>query len=587
MVRRPAKDARREGDRHDHRPSRTGRKRRHGEDVSSNTPPLSSTSYLESHQTQGRVKSPISRKHDGSHSRSSSSSGQHRYGRYRHREGQERRAGVDDDEKHLYRSADNRHGARQHQRRASDDSVHSDENRRRPCPTSMNDPAPSPQAPMTVPLAASATVLPRANLAVSAPPGATRAGHSKRLPEELAESPHTQPPRMETINERKQLFRTRLYTTPLRVPATEGAEQRGETPGASLTATGATPNDSVAGAPLLRAPPPAILSAAGGPASLSIVKTVPFSEEEHLAWLCAPASPTEIRASAAVPPGAAAASSRGLACTERIPRAQSEGELKHEPDRRTVGATATQQPHLSSGASDVLGNDAPACLQGLAAAPTATAPNTATPLAPQQGEISYKSSFSVLTSWDALMVAPPLLRTTPRMPSLLTQDADSIGTAVVHSSRSTSVTHACVSNDTARIPSTGSRGELLIGTSPATEKGEARQGEEARADAALQQPLFPSSCCTRTPTTVPSRLKCDGHEWSPEDLVHQFEEDSARTFVKHFTNGLVFVDPPWFICPVLLDNCEHPYYMTWMDELEVGSVEEAVAEAKAKLLTDA
>ncbi|TPP43411.1 hypothetical protein CGC20_7225 [Leishmania donovani] len=359
--------------------------------------------------------------------------------------------------------------------------------------------------------------------ALSAPPGATRAGHSKRLPEELAESPHTQPPRMETINERKQLFRTRLYTTPLRVPATEGAEQRGETPGASLTATGATPNDSVAGAPLLRAPPPAILSAAGGPASLSIVKTVPFSEEEHLAWL----------------------------------------------------------------SSDVLGNDAPACLQGLAAAPTATAPNTATPLAPQQGEISYKSSFSVLTSWDALMVAPPLLRTTPRMPSLLTQDADSIGTAVVHSSRSTSVTHACVSNDTARIPSTDSRGELLIGTSPATEKGEARQGEEARADAALQQPLFPSSCCTRTPTTVPSRLKCDGHEWSPEDLVHQFEEDSARTFVKHFTNGLVFVDPPWFICPVLLDNCEHPYYMTWMDELEVGSVEEAVAEAKAKLLTDA
>lgn len=216
----------------------------------------------------------------------------------------------------------------------------------------------------------------------------------------------------------------------------------------------------------------------------------------------------------------------------------------------------------------------------------ATAPNPATPLALQHGEISYKSSFSVLTSWDALMVAPPLLRTTPRMPSLLTQDVENIGTAAMHLNRSTTVTHACASDDVARIPSTGSRAELLIGTSPATEKGEARQ-EEARADAVLQQPVFPSSCCTRSPTTVPSRLKYDGHGLSPEDSLHQVEEDSARTFVKHFTNGLVFVDPPWFICPVLLDNCEHPYYMTWLDELEVGSVEEAVAETKAKLLTDA
>lgn len=438
---------------------------------------------------------------------------------------------------------------------------------------------------MAAPPAASATVLPAANLAASAPPGATRAGHRKRLPEELAESPHTQTPRIEAIDERKQLCRTRLYPTPLRVLATEGAERRGETFGASPTVTGATSNDSVFGAPLMRPPLPAVQPAAGAPASLSIVKTVPFSEEEHLAWLCAPASQTESRASAAVAPEVMAAS-HGLARTEGIPLAQSEGERRHEPDSRTVGATAAQQPQLSSGASDVHGNAAPARLQGLAAAPIATAPNPATPLAPQHGEISYERSFSVLTSWDALMVAPPLLRTTPRMPSLLTQDVASIGTASVHLSRSTSVTHACVSDDVARIPSTGSRGELLIGTSPATEKGEARQ-DEAGSDAVLQQPVFPPSCCTRFPTTVSSRLQDDGHEWFPEGLLHQVEEDSARTFVKHFTNGLVFVDPPWFICPVLLDNCEHPYYMTWLDELEVGSVEEAVAEAKAKLLTDA
>ncbi|GET90701.1 hypothetical protein, conserved [Leishmania tarentolae] len=588
MIRRTEKEATGEGHRHHHhRLLHTGRKRRHEEEDSSNTPPLSSTSDDELHQSRRRVKSSVSQRQDCSSSRCSSSSGQHCCGHCRHCKGDDRRADVDDCEDRG-RDEDHRHDSRQHNQHASDSSVRSRGNRLCLCPTSLHDSASCPQGAMTASLPASSRVLPTTNLAVCVTPGAMRVDNRKRRPEEIVESPQTPTPRIETMDERKQLFRTRLKPTPLRAPTAEGAEWRGKPLGASSPVAGAMSNDSVLGAPLLRPPMSGVVPSVSASPCFSQAKTVPFSEKEYFAWLCTPAS-TERRASAAGPPEAAA-SSRGITRTERTPLIRSEGGRRLEPSRGTGDAMNTLQPHLSSGASDLHKNPAPARLQGVAAGSMPTTPNPATPLAPQQGEISYKSSFSVLTSWDSLMAAPQLLRTTPRMPSLLTPYAGSMGTPSAQLSRLTSSTHTCVSVDAARIPSTASRGELLSSTFPEMEQNEAIQGEQTHADAVQQQqqhPIFPSSCCTRSPTTVSSRLTCDGHGWSRADLLRQIEEDGARTFVTHFSNGLVFVDPPWFICPVLLDNCEHPYYMTWLDELEVGSVEEAVAEAKAKLLPDA
>nr|CCM17495.1 hypothetical protein, conserved [Leishmania guyanensis] len=451
---------------------------------------------------------------------------------------------------------------------------------------------------MAAPLATSAADIPTASLACNVPPGATRADSRKRFPEALTESPQGPVPRVEAVDERKQLFRTRLCPTPLRVPASESAEWRCEALGASLTAPGVTFTDSVLGAtflnslpspcPLPRPPTPAFLPVAGAlpPPSLSIAKTVPFSLEEHLTWLYASASPTESRSSATVPPDMVAASC-GLGRAERVRASRSERERKHESSRSTVSATVTQHSDLPIAPADVQEKAAPALMQDQGSASTATTLIPPNPLAPQHGEISYESSFSVVTSWDALMVAPPLLRTTPRMPSLLAHDVAGVGTTAARFGRLATSVHVCMSDDATRIPFNGSQGESLIGTSPAMETNEASQGGEARAGAEQQKPVFPSSHCAPSPAAVPPRVKCDGHEWSRKDLLRQVEEDGVRTFVKHFTNGLVFVDPPWFICPVLLDNCEHPYYMTWLDELEVGSVEEAVAEAKAKLLADA
>ncbi|KAG5497866.1 hypothetical protein GH5_02658 [Leishmania sp. Ghana 2012 LV757] len=594
MGRRPERNTRKEGHHRLRRPSRSREKRRQSEEDSISTTSRSSASHRESQRTRGIQKSPISRKR----CRWRSSSPEYRNdGCCHHRERCERRTGSGDEVRYRSRSEDSRQGAGQDTRRVRDDSTLGGGKLRHPCPTSLNAPAPPLQAPLTDPLPRSIAAIPSADLTANAPLSSPRAESRTCPPEELVQFPKAPAPRIEAIDERKQLFRTPSYPTLLGVPDARGVERRFEAFGASPIAAGVRSTDSVLGTPLLgvlpsphplqRPPTPALLPATGAlPPPLSIAETVPFSEEDHLAWLCAPASPTESRASATVPPEVTAAH-RGLARTDRVPLSQSEGERKHERSRRSGGVTAAQHSYLSSASAEVQGDAAPALVQDSMAAPTGNMPSASTQLGPQHREISYNSSFFLLTSWDALMAAPPLLHTTPRMPSLSAHDLVGIGPTVAQFSTFASSTHVRMSGATAFKPSRGSRDESLIDTSPAMEKGEGSQGREARTGTAQEQPAFPSVRCTPSPATSSPIVKCEGDECSREGLLCQVEEDGARTFVKHFTNGLVFVDPPWFICPTLLDNCEHPYYMTWLDELEVGSVEEAVTEAKAKLLADA
>ncbi|KAG5472320.1 hypothetical protein LSCM1_03719 [Leishmania martiniquensis] len=596
MVRRPVHDSMVEGHLRLRQPSRSRRTRRHSEEDNSSTASPPSASHRESQRAREREKLPIPRKRYRWRSRGSSSLEDRSYRHCRHRERRERRAGDGTDAKYRTRSEDGRDSAWQHQRRVRADRALGGGSLHRPCPPSPNASVLPRQTPADAPLATKTAVISNASLAVSVPVSSSRAESCKPSLEELVQSPQAPAPRMEAIDDRKHLFRAPWCPAPLQVSNTASAERCFGAVAATPAAAGVASTDSVHGAPLVgllpspypsqRPPTPVFLPAAGAPPpSLSTAATAPFSEEDHFAWLCAPASPTESRASATVP-SEVTAGYRGLARTERVPTSQTERERKREQGRSSVGATAAQLSHPSSASVEAQGSVVPALVQGSAGAPAATAPHALTHVGPQHEEISYLTSFSLHTSWDALVAAPPLLHTTPRMPSLLASDVRGTGTTAAHLGISASPAHARMGLDRACMPPAGTRGESLIDTSPATEKGEASQGGEAHTSAAQQEPGLPSLCCPPSPATASPKAECDSHECPREDL-RQVEEDGARTFVKHFTNGLVFLDPPWFICPALLDNCEHPYYMTWLDELDVGSVEEAVTDAKAKLLADA
>lgn len=55
------------------------------------------------------------------------------------------------------------------------------------------------------------------------------------------------------------------------------------------------------------------------------------------------------------------------------------------------------------------------------------------------------------------------------------------------------------------------------------------------------------------------------------------------TFTQHFDGGKVHTRPPWHLCTSMLDNLEHPYYLSWMDELEVGTTAEEVKRAMSNI----
>ncbi|KAG5498608.1 hypothetical protein JKF63_02894 [Porcisia hertigi] len=556
MVRSPLRATRKEGYGRHCQSSPSRKRGRHEEDDGSCTPPPSSSSHGGSRRTRGRLRSPISGIRDQLHSHSSSSLECH-HRNLSHRGGRHgARSELADDARHHRKHNDIRRCDQQHRRHETADCAQGSCNSHHSSPSPLDDSFPSPPELIAAPPPTSTGLIPATDLPAGVPPSAAEVQSYHRLPEVPVASPQPPMVRIEALDERKQLLHTRSCSAPLRMPAPEGAEGRSRTIVANTTATGVLSTDCVQGAPFLKAPPPqsaalrpltpAVLPVAGAPPPppLSVSETVPFSEEEYFAWLCAPASSTGNRTSANMPLEATAASHR-FACTERVHQ-HSVRKRQHEPDGNIVAEASTQPHHTSSATTVVQDNAAPPLEQGLEGASTAAASGP--------GEISYNHSFSVLTSWDALMAAPPLLSTTPRMPSLSTYHGDGMRKTAMCLARSTSPTHTCMHNDGARAPLTGSPDEPVAITSLATS---------------------------------PPRERSKGNESSWQKSLHDVEEDCTRTFVRHFVNGLVFVDPPWFICPALLDNCEHPYYMTWLDALEVGTVAEAVAEAKAKLLTDA
>ncbi|EAN98395.1 hypothetical protein C3747_41g230 [Trypanosoma cruzi] len=53
----------------------------------------------------------------------------------------------------------------------------------------------------------------------------------------------------------------------------------------------------------------------------------------------------------------------------------------------------------------------------------------------------------------------------------------------------------------------------------------------------------------------------------------QFAE-AERCWEEHRTTGKMHHEPPWRVCSVAEDNREHPYYVRWLDTMELPPLEE-------------
>ncbi|KPI90428.1 hypothetical protein ABL78_0504 [Leptomonas seymouri] len=338
------------------------------------------------------------------------------------------------------------------------------------------------------------------------------------------------------------------------------------------------------GAPLLRPllapvlaqrpPTPALLPMAGASSSPSPQvplppppKVVPFFYDDYVSWLYATPATSE----------ASAVKSRDggpLLNTERA--APPAGAPSVQPSAASPPLPSTLS-EIQKQASSQLGIAASAQLL--------------------EEDIAYDRNFSVSTNWAAVMAAPRIMPSTPSFPSLLAscaphlQGSDGFRSEFPLSGREQSLAAKMTSEGggaDAAGPATSVKGasERLVRSPVLTEEGcfpsRLREGtSESTAPPMDASPVTSSSLQSRKGNTrdhaVPPAL--------PLAPAHQSAVDPGaegwQAFMKHFQNGKVHTRPPWFLCSTLLNNCEHPYYIDWLEELELGSVEEELARARA------
>lgn len=56
-----------------------------------------------------------------------------------------------------------------------------------------------------------------------------------------------------------------------------------------------------------------------------------------------------------------------------------------------------------------------------------------------------------------------------------------------------------------------------------------------------------------------------------------------RVFMEHFNTGKVHPKPPWHYCSTLEDNREHPYYIYWLDSVELPPLEVLLARSRERV----
>ena len=175
--------------------------------------------------------------------------------------------------------------------------------------------------------------------------------------------------------------------------------------------------------------------------------------------------------------------------------------------------------------------------------------DTSAPISPCVGEedIGYLSDIAVSTDWVAVRAAPRLMPSVPPLPSRFTHPP------------SAPLRGASVGRNDSSLYSQATSSPLLSEKTPSCDDR-------------------PTLCrCGEGDGTVSAASISDAFQQRDDYDA----DEGLRAFAKHFENGKVHTRPPWFLCSTLLNNCEHPYYVNWLDELDLGSVEEELARAKA------
>ncbi|KPA83106.1 hypothetical protein ABB37_02812 [Leptomonas pyrrhocoris] len=304
-----------------------------------------------------------------------------------------------------------------------------------------------------------------------------------------------------------------------------------------------------------------------GPSSLPLSpKVIPFSYDEYVKWLYTAPARSGI--------GGATGKDVGL-------------------QRHMEGA-----PPSDSAAGAATPSAPPSPLCEIPQHPTPHVDTAASSALPGD-EIGYERNFAVATNWEAVVAAPPLVPFTPLLPSVwASRSPDQQGGRV---SSATSLLHPGRQSLSVK---TAKQGGEADGVGPATPM---KSGSEGLTQSPVLQEALRSTSILPAGTSVPAAISMDAsqaiflssplHPAVESGQVHtvrnaaspalspQWGEDAKdeglRAFVKHFQHGKVHTRPPWFLCSTLLTNCEHPYYVNWLDELQLGSVEEELAWARA------
>ena len=293
-----------------------------------------------------------------------------------------------------------------------------------------------------------------------------------------------------------------------------------------------------------RPPTPALLPRAGVPmsssspsplfSSPSSPKVIPFSHVDYVKWLyTTPPPPPSLATRDAVNTGAKSSSS---------------GVSRHDDERATASAAiaADEVAPLSP-------STPPFFISTEVRRAAVPHGDTSAPISPCVGEedIGYLSDIAVSTDWVAVRAAPRLMPSVPPLPSRFTHPP------------SAPLRGASVGRNDSSLYSQATSSPLL------SEKTPSCDGR-------------PTLCrCGEGDGTVSAASISDAFQQRDDYDA----DEGLRAFAKHFENGKVHTRPPWFLCSTLLNNCEHPYYVNWLDELDLGSVEEELARAKASQMS--
>ncbi|KEG13496.1 hypothetical protein DQ04_00971060 [Trypanosoma grayi] len=78
------------------------------------------------------------------------------------------------------------------------------------------------------------------------------------------------------------------------------------------------------------------------------------------------------------------------------------------------------------------------------------------------------------------------------------------------------------------------------------------------------------------------KVVCDMKQGVQPSLL---DDESQRCWEEHRASGRMHHEPPWRVCSLAEDNREHPYYMQWLDTMELPPLEELLRKESSNGIT--